>query len=139
FQGTLVVSQTAEVHRQIEYLLNALRESRGGQLKNAASAPIWAEEPHQAAAIARFDSKAHLRADFDFDQLPLAQVAVFIGRSYNLGVVFDWRSLKDAAIGEDTALSCHVHNVSLAATSDWLLRDIDATFMLKDELVVITI
>ncbi len=43
FQGTLLISQTRDVHQESLRLLAALRESRDKQRAGAATEPLWVE------------------------------------------------------------------------------------------------
>ena len=135
--GTLVIQQTDEVHRQIAALLAAL--SAAAQHKDAA-----AHEAIHATATADDSLVAALNArrDFNFAAMPLKNFADFL-RKQGVPVVIDWKALKeDANMTPDTQISFHATNVREVADCQHpqacALREMCLNYWTDDGFVFIT-
>ncbi|HEV3137381.1 MAG TPA: hypothetical protein VGZ26_05745, partial [Pirellulales bacterium] len=138
YQGTLLISQTYRVHQAIDRLLAALRENRDQQHKHSGFRSIWVESPQQIAALDNFQQKASLRADFKFDEAPLADAVTAIAAAYNLSLMLDAKALGDAGIAPDTPITADVQQVSPEDLVDMVLRQLEVTIVQAGEVIWIT-
>ncbi len=75
---------------------------------------------------------------FDFDKKPLGDVEVFLEQEHQLQVQFDGKALADAGIRSATPITHHLHDVKLRSALDLLLRDLELTYVVCDEVLLIT-
>jgi hypothetical protein len=138
FQGTLVVSQTERIHDEIERALTALRESRAKQEEQPGGDAVWACSAAELAVLRNFSQKANIRADIKFDDLPLDEAVSQIARQFDFPVFIDAVALDEAGIGRDTHVSCDLPQVTPRVALDILLGKLELTYLIKNEVVVVT-
>ena len=133
----LVVRQTDDGHAEIADLLAAIRRV----VREAAEGKI-AEPSTMGTRISDAERRVlnALAQPFscDFQKTPLADVAAFIREKAGIGVVLDRRSLEDVGLGPDTPVTFRVSGITLRSALRLMLRDLDLTFVLQDEVLLIT-
>lgn len=77
-------------------------------------------------------------AMFSLNEKPLSDVVAEIGRTYNISVVLDQRALDAIGIGGDTPVTLHVDGISLKSALRWMLGQLNLTYAIRDELLIIT-
>ena len=138
FQGTLVFSQTQDVHAEIAQLLTALRACRAQQMAGNAPEPIWAESAADRAARLRFVARSTEAADFEFVERPLHEATRALAERFGVQIVLDLKALEEAGIGSDTPVTAELRKVTLPVALDLVLRPLDMTHVLKDEVILLT-
>jgi hypothetical protein len=138
FQGMLVISQTERDHDEIQGLLAALREGRAKQDAGAAPEPIWAVRAAEAAARRKFAEASKTAADFKFSEETLGKAVSAIAGRFGVQLVLDSKALDEAGIGEDTPVTADLRQVNLSDALDLLLRPYDLTYVIANEVVLIT-
>jgi len=138
FQGTLVISQTDEVHEEIERTVAALRSSRAGQLAGAPPEPHWADSPAQAALRRDFAERSKKSESFEFDEVPLADALRNIGEKFGVQFVLNLQALEEAGVGSDTPVTAALRQVTLPAALRRILAPMELTYVLQDEAIVVT-
>ncbi len=138
FQGTLVVSQTDDLHEELARLLAALRESRDKQLADNATEMIPADSPAQSVARRRFAEHSRQPADFSFNETPLEEALNAIAQRCDVQIVLDLRALEEAGMGGDTPVTAELRRVTLPVALSMLLHPYDLTYLLANEVVLIT-
>jgi hypothetical protein len=76
--------------------------------------------------------------EMDFTETPLQGAVDFLMKFHNINIQLDNRALEDAAIGSDTPFTRKVNNVKLKSGLELLLRDMDLTYLIKNEVLLIT-
>jgi hypothetical protein len=76
--------------------------------------------------------------EMDFTETPLQGAVDFLMKFHNINIQLDNRALEDAAIGSDTPITRKVNNVKLKSGLELLLRDLDLTYLIKNEILLIT-
>jgi len=134
FQELLLVSQTRDVLRDVEALLDGLT-----QLQNNPDslAPIAVASPPHAGHDA-IHEKLESTVDLSFHGVPLDLVVKRLARDYALPISIDHRALQDAGIECDLPVTRTVRNMSLGAVLVWILHDINLTYTVRDGSVWIT-
>jgi hypothetical protein len=97
-------------------------------------------ENPRAESAARDDIRRALETpgDFEFVETPLEEVVEFLRQRHGINIVFDKLALDDAGTGVDTPVTRSLSGVSLRSALNLMLRDIQLTFDLRDEALVIT-
>jgi len=138
FQGTLVISQTDEVHEEIERTVAALRASRAAQLAGVPPEPHWADSPAQGALRRDFAERSKQRETFEFDELPLADALRALGEKFGVQFVLNLKTLEEAGVGSDTPVTAILRQVTLPAALRRILAPMELTYLLQDEVIVVT-
>ncbi|MGD9721940.1 MAG: DUF4974 domain-containing protein [Pirellulales bacterium] len=138
FQGTLVVSQTENVHDEIAQLLPALREARVKQQTGVAAEPIDAARPADLALRRKFAEQSRMPADLNFQETPLAEAMARVAEKFGLQIVLDEKALEEAGLGDDTPVTAELRQVPLPTALALILQPLDVTYLVKDEVVLVT-
>ena len=141
FRGSLVVSQTADVQTELCELLESLRKFpllRQYQEDAPMPKPISLADVHDPAK-ARLEKKFAEETQFEFIETPLADVAAFISDKHEIPVLVDTHALGNAGLSGETPVSKKVKGVTLRSALRLLLRDLDLTYVIRDEVVWITV
>jgi hypothetical protein len=136
FAGLLVVSQTFEVHRQIEQLLATLRTLKA---RHAAgdihSLPALPDDPDDVALNAALDK----RCDLDVSAMPLAKFAEFIAAQQGINVLIEKKAFEDAGISPlEAEVSVVSHGDSVRHCLGAAMKPLDVTFIVQRGVVLIT-
>lgn len=143
FRGTLVVSQTDEVQGRIKQLLAAARKAKTVAAEYKDNAPPKASIPltgsdADAEEIARIEKTLNAKADFDFTESPLKDVAATVGKLHEIPILLDRAALEDAGIENNTPVTISVRNLKLRQALALLLRDLELTWIVSDGVLTIT-
>jgi hypothetical protein len=151
--GLVIISQSEEIHEQIEHLLIVLRQARREQLAqadkktagdDAKGAPqretvsLLVEPPAETAARKRIEAALASETSFNFVETPLSDVAETIAKQHGINVVLDVRALTDIGIAADTPVTRKLSGISLRSALRLLLAELDLTYVMRDEVLRIT-
>ena len=73
-----------------------------------------------------------------FDETPLSEAVSEISEAHGIPIVVDNRALEEIGLSEEEPVSVDLKNVSLRSFLRLMLRDLDLTYMIKDEVMQIT-
>ncbi len=118
----LAVTQTHEVHEEIAALLEMFR--RRGQLGTA-----------ERKILERLDTVTRL----DFIETPLSDVAEYLRDCYDIEVQIDKRCLDDVGVDTNDPITCDLSDVTLRSALRLILRELDLTYVVLDEVLLITV
>lgn len=152
--GAVVVRQTDEIHAEVSQLLAQIVPFRVGQDPSADASrsallpplatpgpqPNWPQEaePRPAGSEAEIEQALDGPAEFDLADVPLSDLVAMLGERYGIQAVLDRRALEDAGMSGDTPLTRHASFVSLRAALRLMLGELDLTYVIRDEVLVIT-
>ncbi|HEV3006582.1 MAG TPA: hypothetical protein VGX78_19080 [Pirellulales bacterium] len=104
------------------------------------SAPLAAQEsePKLGEKEAAIEAALAQPASWDFRDQPLSDVVDFLNRKHEIQAQLDNKALADAGIGSETKLTRHVHELTLSSALDLLLAELRLTYVVKDEVLLIT-
>lgn len=148
--GSLVIRQSEAVHRQVAELLNELLPgyaaapaTRGGaSVRLAVPGPQidWPQEaePRPNAKEVAIEKALDSKLDLVFVDAPLAEVIEYIERQSHIPVLLDARALSDEGIGSDTPITRNLKGISLRAGLRLTLGELDLTYLVRDEVLLIT-
>ncbi|MCH8044392.1 MAG: VWA domain-containing protein [Planctomycetes bacterium] len=113
-------------------------------------AEIWEELTLRRAKYAAVDlSKpggaeerisAALREDtgFEFLETPLSDVVEFLEDLHSIEIELDTTVLEEAGVGPDTLVTRNLKGITLRSALRLMLRDLDLTYVIRDEVLLIT-
>jgi len=90
------------------------------------------------------DATRRIRATLDdettqtFVDIPLHDAVRTLSESHNIPIVIDRRALEEIGLSHDVPVSLSLRNVSLRSFLRLMLRELDLTYMVKDEVMQIT-
>ena len=126
--NALIVSQTAAVHEQVTDLLTRLRRSRTPDADEPAR-PAWQQE---------IDRKLNRPVTSDFRGRTLADVVEFLRDYTGLNIVLDAPALEEEGIARDVKINVRLAGVSLRSALRRITDPLGLTYLVKDEVVLVT-
>ncbi len=96
-----------------------------------------ASSPSAARINKVLDAKLHA-AGLKFNDTPLAEVANTLQEEYEIPVFVDALALEDIGLAADEPVSVNVHNVTLRSALRTMLRQLQLTSVIRNEMLVIT-
>lgn len=132
--GALVVAQTAEIQRRVRLLINTLEK-----LDDPSPQPLILSErsPGSVEALIRWVLEQPTTT-MDFVEQPLRDVTAFLTRQHRIPVVLHTQKLKDTGLSGDSPVTKTLRGISLQSALRLLLKDLDLTFIVRDEALLIT-
>ena len=73
-----------------------------------------------------------------YTETPLNQIVEKLLADSGIEIQIDAKALDGVGVSSDTPVTIHVENISLAAALRHLLRNLDLTYMIRDEVLQIT-
>ncbi len=113
-------------------------------------AEVWEELSRRRAKYARTDlssvrpSEARIRRELDaptsmeFIETPLNEAVGYLKDLHGIEIQLDARALEQAGIFSDTPVTTELKGVSLRSGLRFLLRPLDLTYVIKDEVLLVT-
>lgn len=74
----------------------------------------------------------------EFHESPLEDVVEYLKQYHDIEIVIDNRALGDVGAGSDTPITKSLKGISLRSALRLTLRDLDLTYMIRDEVLLIT-
>lgn len=74
----------------------------------------------------------------EFIETPLDQVIEFLKDQHDISIEFDRKALDDVGIGTDVPITRNLKGISLRSGLQIILADLDLTFIIKNEVLMIT-
>lgn len=152
--GTIIIRQTDDIHEEIAGLLGQIvpfavaPDPNADPARDAPLPPLatpgpqinWPQEaePRPAGAEADIEQALDQPAEFDFEETPLRDVADKLQAQYGIDVQLDARALEDSGLGSDTPITRQVRDVSLRDGLKLLLGEFDLTYVVRNEVLLIT-
>jgi hypothetical protein len=130
---TLVVKHNADVQQQIAEMLACLRRVKPGDGTQRAGI---ARDP--TAAEKKIDDALDLRADLDFNETPLKDVVDELEKRFKIEILRDIATFKEGSLGAEDLVTRSFRNVPLRAALRQMLGDLEFTFIIQDEVLLIT-
>jgi len=75
---------------------------------------------------------------FDFNETPLLDVAIQIEDDYGIQVELDTQALEDAGLDPESPVTKSLAGISLRSALHLILGDMDLTYLIKDDVLLIT-
>lgn len=74
----------------------------------------------------------------EFQGAPLSEVVSFLREEYNIEVQLDLQALDDLGLSPDDPIDVNLRNISLRSALRIMLRQLDLTYVISDEVLLIT-
>jgi hypothetical protein len=98
----------------------------------------WPTGSIKAANDVRISEALDQSTEFDFDGEPLADVVRYLAEKHGIDIQLDDRALKDASVGTETPIRRSVAGITLESALDLVLSGVDLTWLIHDEVLLIT-
>lgn len=137
----IIVSQTQEVHEEIADLLAALRavpplhEQEPGEVYP--SDRLGINEASETRINKVLDQKVTERG-IDLIETPLSDAVAILKQEYDIEITIDRMGLDEVGISTDVPATIDVRDISLRSALRLMFRDLELTYVLKDEVLLIT-
>ena len=136
---TIVISQTYHIHREIAELLAKLRKVAGDSSPTArAQPPSNTQVFWPRGEISKIQKALASETEVEFDETPLCEVADFLKARHGIEIHIDREALGDVGLGTDEPVTTKVKGISLRAALRLMLRELELTYMIQDEVLLIT-
>jgi hypothetical protein len=136
------ISNTAPVSEQADNEKSLLAPSLQTEMPDAASAELCqCVDQRESAATKRIEQALNgplHSTGIEVADMPLEQVVMKIRDDYLIPVQIDGRALEEAGVGRDAPVSKNIRNISLRSGLKLMLEDLDLTWIIRDEVLMIT-
>jgi hypothetical protein len=132
----LAVDQYQQVHEEVADFLESLRQAVRRQA-DAQFEPLDVS-PLTAAAEKRMAKALSAPTEFEFIDTPLQDILDTIEDVHKIPIEIDQRALDEVGIPSDTPITKSVKGISLRSALRLMLKDLDLTYMVRDEVLLIT-
>ena len=78
------------------------------------------------------------KTDIDFTEQPLSDVIEYLKTRHEIEIQLDSKALADAGVGSDTTVTRSIKGITLRSALKLLLGELDLTYVIKDEVLMIT-
>lgn len=132
--GCLLVWQTQDVHETVEEILAVIRQALR---PSAISGPLTA---YDLPPRERYIAEVALRqpVSFSFRETPLKKAIDELKVKSGIEIQIDIKALDGVGVSSDTPVTLELDNISLGAALRLLLKNLDLTYMIKNEVLQIT-
>ncbi len=92
----------------------------------------------QTPLTEKISAALDLDTQMDFIDEPLSDVIEFLSDLHAINIIIDNRALEEVGLGTDTPVTRNLQGISLRAGLRLLLRDLELSFLIQDEVLMIT-
>ncbi len=131
---TLVVSQTYHVHREIAAFLEEQRK-----VVRAAVPRCLMVDVSMTPAAEKIEEALKQPTELDFIETPLQDVMDYLKKKHKIEIQIDRKALGDVGLDPSvTPITKNLKGISLRSVLELTLRDLDLTYVIQDEVLLIT-
>lgn len=112
--------------------------SAGSRQAGAPAQPVAQWVSGDAARYAQLERVLNEEATMDFLDEPLESVAAILSERHRIPILIDTSALDDLGLTRDEPITIQLPNVSLASALNLMLDDLDLTYTLEDEVLMVT-
>ncbi|HZN37130.1 MAG TPA: hypothetical protein VFB80_25035, partial [Pirellulaceae bacterium] len=131
--GGLVVVSTADGHRRVQQTIDAICGLAG-----PLSQPVVVPPQPPGDVERRILAELRQPAQIEFVETPLADAATYLSDRHAIPIILQEKALTEAGINLDAPVTKMLNGVSLRSALRLLLKDLDLTFDVRDEALLIT-
>lgn len=130
----LVVTQTIEIHEEIQDLLAAIR-----RVRNALDTMDWKTAYPAYPQYEALEAALLKRVSLDVDGVSLTELAADLTNNYGVSTVINTRALDDVGLEpSNSSVSLKAKDITLRSALRLMLSEHDLTWVLQDEVLQIT-
>jgi|GEM_PF-2159718 len=133
--GALLISQTAQKHREIRRLMTEFMKLESPPA-DFAPVPLWPDS--DAEAHARIFAALDKPAAIDWVERPLDEGLNALALTHGIPLVINFQKLEEAAIPRDLPITKRLSGVSLRSLLRLMLSELELTYLFEDGALVIT-
>jgi hypothetical protein len=100
-----------------------------------AALPKASERP---SAARRIESELDKTTDIDMVEMPLKDVVQYLQERHQIPIVLNQKKLEEASVSIDTPVTKSLKGIRLASALNLMLRDLELTYVVRDEVLQIT-
>lgn len=100
--------------------------------------PIEVGTPHETMSRTKIMRVLDGETKFEFNELPLCDVVADLKHRHDIEIQLDVKAMNDASIGIDTPVTRNLQGVTLRSALRSMLAALDLTYIIKDEVLLIT-
>lgn len=89
-------------------------------------------------AVAAITKKLDAKQSAVFKDIPLNEAVAVLAKQSGISMQVDRRALEELGLADDTPVQIEVEDISLKSILRLMLREMDLTYMIRDEILVIT-
>lgn len=104
----------------------------------AVAGPSWAEEKEKLTAEEKIEKTLEQLTSFEFYETSLQEVFVYLGSQHGIPIKLDKKALSDEGLDPETPVTCSHKIIKLRSALNLLLRDLDLTYVVDNEVLEIT-
>ena len=138
FQDLLVIRQSAAIHEQIHDLLTALRLALESSQAGGKKVPESISLQQDVTGDNIREKVGSTMVTVQFQDTPLREVLEYLANTARLTILIDTTALNDAGIENSAPLTVNLENVTLESALRRLLRPMELTYQVHNEVVQIT-
>jgi hypothetical protein len=94
------------------------------------------------SAACNAEAKIHAALEAEttmaFEEMPFQDVVDYLHDLHGIEIQLDSKALEDAAVGSDTPITRHLKGISLRSALHLVLAPLDLTYVVRDDVVLIT-
>ena len=129
------VEKLSEHHKAYHDNIHAvLKESPSSIKAHSQGIPTEPVTPADGRIRRALDEKTKLQ----FQDAEIGEVIAYLKRLHKIEIQLDRESLEEYDLGSDTLVTCTVKDISLRSALKLMLRDLDLTYIIRDEVLLIT-
>jgi hypothetical protein len=133
----LIVAQSWTVQQEVAQFVQAIDKAYAQHHQGNFRSPIEVGENDSSSTQAVRRALAE-PTSLQFNESPLSDVVVFIKEQHKLQVQLDTAALDTAGITTDSPVNIDVEGVPLANSLNIMLKSIESTYVVRDEVLLIT-
>ncbi|MCO8122078.1 hypothetical protein NHH03_10040 [Stieleria sp. TO1_6] len=100
--------------------------------------PVHVATPRQHDVEQQIQAALDSETSFNFVETPLAEAVQVLSTMHDIPIVIDYRALEEIGLTKDQGVNLSLSKTSLRSALRLLLRDLDMTYMIKNEVLQLT-
>lgn len=141
--GVAVVSQTQDVHDQIEALLATIRRVRqqqdsGEELSTEETRPSSVQRTIDVRKRDQIETALSSKTELSFLDAPLKSAIESLENQHQIQIEIDQRALEESGLTVGVPVTKSLSDISLRSALKLLLRDLGLTYVIENEVLQIT-
>ena len=108
------------------------------QVKAESFRPIEVANPSESQERAKIMKALEEPTEFEFNEIPLKDVVAYLKDRHHIEIQLATKVLEEASIGTETPVTRNLQSVSLRSALRLMLGAMDLTYVVKDEVLLIT-
>lgn len=137
-KDVLMINQTRVVHEEVEFLLKALRNIP--VLSKQQPGKVYPAQTitGQYKQVQKIKKALAKKTSLEFIDMPLHEVVTYMKTDLGINIKLDEVALDEVSIATDSPVTIQLSNVTLKSALRIMLRDLELSYIIRDEVLLIT-